>query len=104
MGQEKEIKSGGRVYKIRALKRRQMSRIEDEAISVAGSAGKLKWGTWKDMHCVEGIVEWDIKNKAGEVVKINLENVQEYMSNDDVEKIWVEVSDLSTAGESKKKE
>lgn len=100
----KEIVLGEYVYKIVPLGRRQMSKIEDESMAVTpGSGGKLLWGTWKDMHCAEGIAEWNIKDEKGKVVEVTLENVREYMSNEHVERLWAEISALSTAGEAEKK-
>ena len=100
----KEIKIGEYIYKIAPLKRRQMSKIEDESMNIIpGEGGKLKWGTWKDMHCAEGIAEWNIKDEKGNVLPITLENVREYMSNEHVERLWAEISALSTAGEAEKK-
>ena len=100
----KEIKVGGHVFKIEKLSRGQISHMEDESmIAIPGQGAKILWGTWKDMHCVEGIVEWNIKDAKGEIVPINLDNVREYMTDEEVEMVWAEVAELGHAKEAEKK-
>lgn len=95
---------GEHVFKIEKPGRRQISKIEDESMLVVpGKGGKMLWGTWKDMHCVEGIVEWNLKDEKGKVVPINLDNVREYMTDEEVERVWAEVSELSHSKEAEKK-